>query len=410
MNYSDIIRLTSGVLQLAVACYALRLGRLCNTKRVGWLMFSGLSLLALTYLLLPINPFRSTILLTVKSDLIYALISVLLLVGMTHFEFRFKQRRQTENAERRVQTEWESNVEDKFGQVNQANEELQRTLTRLQAEAAEQKKRHEQSENDTQQTSQQLLLAARQAEADLRQTVNKLQSDLAEQKQAHLQAQLQAKEQAETTLQSQLGAAHQTGMAEMAGRMLQVFGSLLDNVHSAGRAAAVLHQPKTSPVSRVAKFLRSRAGDHADSRKSPLRNRPVPDGLAQLARQWNDEQSLLLRQTEVLKKRIALVQSAIQQNADELSKWIAAGTTEPAQNALPFQTPESADPAAQNNGSSEPAVENSPGPIRNVATYPEQLVNSVTQTGTESSASEPLPAADESLAAAPGRISAPARA
>jgi len=77
---------------------------------------------------------------------------------------------------------------------------------------------------------------------------------------------------------------------------------------------------------------------------------------------------------------------------------------------LPFQTPESADPAAQNNGSSEPAVENSPGPIRNVATYPEQLVNSVTQTGTESSASEPLPAADESLAAAPGQISAPARA
>ena len=52
VSASYLIALSPGVLQLAVACYALRLIPLIKAKRSAWLLFSAFALLALVHLLL----------------------------------------------------------------------------------------------------------------------------------------------------------------------------------------------------------------------------------------------------------------------------------------------------------------------------------------------------------------------
>ena len=52
--------LAAGLLQFAVACYALRLNRLFGATRVGWSLFAAFSAMALLRLLLSLDLFRGS--------------------------------------------------------------------------------------------------------------------------------------------------------------------------------------------------------------------------------------------------------------------------------------------------------------------------------------------------------------
>ena len=51
MSVSDLIGLISGLLQFAVACYAVRVSRRFGVPRVGWPFFAAFSLLAIAHVL-----------------------------------------------------------------------------------------------------------------------------------------------------------------------------------------------------------------------------------------------------------------------------------------------------------------------------------------------------------------------
>ena len=139
-SVNSVSAVISGLLQLAVACYALRLNRLFGTRRAGWSLFTAFALLALLHWLLSAAPFRATIDSGAKVDAIYALISVLLLIGIAHLETVLK-------AQLRVP------------ELTKANEELRQMAARLQAEIAERTQLQQKMEK----THKELLTASRQA-------------------------------------------------------------------------------------------------------------------------------------------------------------------------------------------------------------------------------------------------------
>jgi chromosome segregation ATPase len=152
MYYADMICLASGLLQFGAVVYALRLNRLFGSARLRWALVGVLVLLAFFYLSLPLNLMQGTIPLGVGLNLLYALISILLLIGMVHVESRYKERLRTQNAQQRALSEWESNVEKEWAQIvsrctelTKANDELQQKATRLQAEIAERNATEEQT-------------------------------------------------------------------------------------------------------------------------------------------------------------------------------------------------------------------------------------------------------------------------
>jgi chromosome segregation ATPase len=171
MNNSDIIRFSSALMQFGVACYALRLGRIFNTARVGWVVFSTLSLLAVLYFLVPTSLLNGFIPLGIKVDLVYALVSVVLILGMIYLDVSSKQRRQSEKAERKAQLDFEAQVDTKWAVLTKANQELRESTARMTAELDEQKRARELAEKAVQEQT----ATARQVEDDLRQTISKLQ-------------------------------------------------------------------------------------------------------------------------------------------------------------------------------------------------------------------------------------------
>jgi septal ring factor EnvC (AmiA/AmiB activator) len=299
MNYLDLSGLLSGLLQLAVACYALRLSWRFGTARVGWLVFGAFSLLALFHTLLAVNPFRVGLESGVIPDLAYGVVSVLLLTSIVRLESSLKKHWQNQREERRSLSEWESQVESQVAglartnlevaktnedltktnsEISKTNDELRRLNTKLQVEAAEQKQLREQSE----QTYQGLLTAARQTEKDLLQTIATLLAESAEQKQA-------------------LATARQAGRGETAALLLEAveaLGSLLRD-----RAKSC-----TARIVQASKPARSRAATAGAAKPSTPRKR-LPDSLAQLARNLSDDQAVLLRDIDSLKARLEQIKT-----------------------------------------------------------------------------------------------------
>lgn len=155
MNDIDIFRLASGLLQLGVACYALRLGRLFKSTLMGWLLFGALSLLALLSLLLALEPVDAGTQWGIKVDIIYCL---LLLAGMMHFYSGFKNFLRDEEARRQALDKWESQVKEQWMELVKTNEKLRQMVNRYETEIAERKQAQEQ----LQKSLQELLAASRQ--------------------------------------------------------------------------------------------------------------------------------------------------------------------------------------------------------------------------------------------------------
>jgi len=273
MNFLDVITWIAGLLQLSVACYALRLNRLFGAARVGWSLFSAFALLALLHLVQSAGPLSDGTKFGIKVDVIYALVSLLLLTGMVHIDTLLKECVRRELEEQRVQRELESRVKEKTADLTKANEELLR-------EVAEHK-----------------LTAA------------KLQAEVAERQ--RIAAQM------ENTYKELLATSRQAGMTEVATNVLHNVGNVLNSVNiSASLVADHLMQSKAGNVGRVAALMRQHAEDLGDFMTRDPRGQQLPGYLGQLAGHLDEEQALLLREVQFVKKKIEHIRDivAMQQN------------------------------------------------------------------------------------------------
>lgn len=147
MNNIDIIRLTSGLLQLGVAFYALRLGRLFKSTLVGWLFFGALSLTALVSMFLAVKPLDASDQWGIKVDIFYVF---LLLVGVVRFYPGLKTFLQEEAAKRQALDKWELQVKEQWMELIKTNEKLRQTVNQRESEIAERKQAQEQLEKNLQ--------------------------------------------------------------------------------------------------------------------------------------------------------------------------------------------------------------------------------------------------------------------
>jgi hypothetical protein len=388
MHYSEIIRYASGLLQLGVAFYALRLGRLFNTARVGWLLFSALSILALANLLLPLNPFRGSLQMGVKVDIIYALASVLLIVAMAHFDWRFRKRSESESMEREAQSRWETQVQQRFEAATKGNEELQQIATKLQSDIAEHKQAQEQAER----SHQEQLSASRLGEEELRQVITRLETQMT----AQQQAEIQSREQTERTHQEQLAAAHQAGttdaLNELGSRVYSRLANLPANVDAAILATDDLSASRLSTIARIAKLLGEQAHEAMRLAKNGHpRARQLADRLTTSSMQLSSEQRLLHKKMQALEQQLALIKTAIQESYNEVAP--AAGAeliTAPADETVSLQVGDPAAASAQLDEATASAPE--VAPVETVANAQEHLLSNVTQTATELHEPEPVTA------------------
>src|SRR5260221_12448969 len=104
MNHADaIIVWVASLLQLSVACYAMRLNRHFGTARVGWSLFSAFALLALLHLIQASEVLAPSNEIGIKIEVVYALTSLLLLIGLAHIETMFKERQQAERKAQKME-------------------------------------------------------------------------------------------------------------------------------------------------------------------------------------------------------------------------------------------------------------------------------------------------------------------
>ncbi len=118
------MRWITGLLQFAVAGYALRLNRIFGTAKVGWSLFCAFTLLALLHLFQSLTPANNGLPAGVEIDVIYLLISLLLLTSMLHIESVLKERLRAEKEEKRIRDGLELMVADKTAHLSQAVEDL----------------------------------------------------------------------------------------------------------------------------------------------------------------------------------------------------------------------------------------------------------------------------------------------
>src|SRR5437773_726281 len=96
MNNSDIINIVAGCLEVAVACFALRLNRLFGAPRVGWSLFGAFSLMALLSLVQSFPELADPRAAGLQIDMVYLLVPALLITGMVHLEQLLKAHLQLE--------------------------------------------------------------------------------------------------------------------------------------------------------------------------------------------------------------------------------------------------------------------------------------------------------------------------
>src|SRR5437667_6553838 len=122
MNDTGWLGVLAWVLQPGAAAYALRLSRLFGTRRVGWFVCCAFLCLALLHISHLISPRGSGI------GMVDLLISVLLLIGLAHFETVFSGQLRSEGSERQLRAELKS-----ITTRNLDLEETNRTLLELNA-------------------------------------------------------------------------------------------------------------------------------------------------------------------------------------------------------------------------------------------------------------------------------------
>jgi C4-dicarboxylate-specific signal transduction histidine kinase len=247
MNFHETMGYVAGGLQFIVAGYALRLNRLFGTSRVGWSLFGAFSLLALLHLIQSLMPSNDGEQVGVKIEVMYSLISLLLLTGMTHIETLLKERLRLEQTEQHLRAELESQVKEKTAHLTKAIEELKLEI--------DQRKR---MEVEVEKTHKELVAASRQA-----------------------------------------------GIAEIAIKVLHSVGNMLQSVNvSASLVFDQVKQSKIANVVRVGALIRDHAADLGNFMKHDRRGQKLPEYIAQLAEHLSNEQTILSNELASLRKNI----------------------------------------------------------------------------------------------------------
>jgi DNA repair exonuclease SbcCD ATPase subunit len=263
----------TGALQFAVAGYALRLNRIFGTARVGWSLFWAFSLLALLHLFQSISSFNSGVPLGVEIEVMYSLISLLLLTGMVHIETLLKERLRLEREEQRLRAELESEVKKKTAYLSRAIEELQSEI--------DGRKR---MEVEIEKTQKELLAASRQA-----------------------------------------------GMVEIAAGVLRNVGNILKNANvSASLVSDQVKQSKISNVVHVGTLIREHVKDLGDFMSRDPRGQKLPVYIAQLGEHLANEQTILSRELESLRKNIEEAEAEQESYTELMNKSDVTKATAPA--------------------------------------------------------------------------------
>ena len=261
MNYSTIIGVVAGLLQFAVAGYALKLNRTFGTKRVGWSLVCAFALLALLNLMQSFLQRGSGVEFVIKTDVMNAVISLLLLIGMVHLESTLKERARIEREEQTMRDELESEVKKKTAFLTRALEELQSEI--------DERKRLD-AENQT--VRWELDAVSRRAE-----------------------------------------------IARIAASVLASVGEMLKSVDAS--AHVVSDQVKKSRIANVVRMgaqIREHNGDLSTFLTKDPDGQQLPNYIAQLAEHLGTEQSTLLTQLESIKEKLEDIR-ALQQDFVKLA-------------------------------------------------------------------------------------------
>jgi signal transduction histidine kinase len=124
MNGFGFSALLVGLLQISVPTYALRLVRLFGTRRVGWFLVSAFSSLALLYLLMGFKPAGASPTSAVTMNLLGAVASGLLLIGMGHLETLFSCRQQAQLREQKQHRACELRIQEQAAELARINHDL----------------------------------------------------------------------------------------------------------------------------------------------------------------------------------------------------------------------------------------------------------------------------------------------
>ena len=246
-NFTEAMGFIASLLQFVVAGYALRLNRIFGTARVGWSLFWAFSLLALLHLFQSIELFNVGAPLGVEVEVMYALISLLMLTGMVHIETLLKERLRMEREEQRLRAELESEVRKKTAHLTRAIEELQMEIDGRKRMEAEIEKTHKE-----------LLAASRQA-----------------------------------------------GMVEIAASVMRNVGNILKNADtSAGLVSDQVKQSKIANVVHIGNLIREHVKDLSSFMARDPRGQKLPVYIAELAEHLASEQNTLSRELDSLRKTI----------------------------------------------------------------------------------------------------------
>jgi phosphoglycerate-specific signal transduction histidine kinase len=271
-DFPEVMSFIASVLQFLVAGYALRLNRIFGTARVGWSLFWAFSLLALLHLFQSLELFNIGARLGVEVEVMYALISLLMLTGMVHIETLLKERLRMEREEQRLRAELESEIRKKTAHLTRAIEELQLEIDGRKRMEAEVEKTHKE-----------LLAASRQA-----------------------------------------------GMVEIAASVMRNVGSMLKNADaSAGLASNQVKQSKISNIVHVGNLIREHVKDLGEFMARDPRGQKLPVYIAELAEHLASEQTTLSNELDSLRKNIEEAEAEQQSYTQLMSKEEVAKDTSP---------------------------------------------------------------------------------
>lgn len=256
MNYFTATDLTAGLLQLAVAGYALWLVLRYGTARAGWPLFSAFSILALLHSVLYESPLPIAII-----NIVYGLTAVLLLPGMVFLEVSLKQQQRAEEAakqaraaEHLMRSELELRIQEQTEELSNANEELRRTAERLKVEMAQ----REWQQANAQKIHREMLEASRRA-----------------------------------------------GMSEVATSVLHNVGNVLNSVNiSAALVADHVAGFRVENIARAAKMMREHAMELGTFLTTDPKGKQLPEYLAKLAGFLSGEQLLIQKELGFVRQKI----------------------------------------------------------------------------------------------------------
>jgi len=267
MSYFTATALASGLLQCAVLGYGFWLARRFGVALVGWALVFIVSSLALLRVFLVQGSFG----LGVKMDIIFGVISAIMIAAMVQTQVLLRDRQRTEKARQAARSELEGRVQNQTAELTKLNEELRQTTERLRAEVADRVLMQQQSEKN----HKEMMIVSRQA-----------------------------------------------GMTDVATSVLHNVGNVLNSVNiSASIVATHLEELKIDRVYQISKLLDQHAGDLGNFLTQDPKGKLLPGFLKQLGEKLSKEQSLMLREIGFVRTKIEHIKVivATQQNYGKVS-------------------------------------------------------------------------------------------